>query len=76
MLGTADVIAQAAAFRAQKMGGDVEGRIGQRAAEVTGLGVVAQQHQGHAGHEPDIFKAGALFGAQRGVFFDLNVHDL
>ena len=57
MLGTAIVVAQAAELRPHQMDRHVVGRVGQRSAEVPGLRIVAQQHQGHAGHEPDVFQA-------------------
>ena len=31
-------------------------RVGQRPAEMAGLRIVAEQHQGHAGHVPDVFE--------------------
>ena len=68
MLGAAIVVAQAAEFGPGEMGGHVKGRIGQRSAEMTGLRIVAEQHQGHAGHVPDVFQAFAV--KRRGQGFD------
>ena len=57
MLGTAVVVAHAAQFRPGQVRRDVEGRVGQRPAEVPGLRIIPEQHQGHAGHVPDVFQA-------------------
>jgi hypothetical protein len=39
------------------MRGDVERRIRQRAAEMPGLRVVAEQREGHTGHVADVFQS-------------------
>ena len=57
MFGTPVIVAQAAQFRSREMGCHVEGRVGQWSAEVPGLRIVPEQHQGHAGHVPDVFQA-------------------
>ena len=62
MFGTAIVVAQAAEIGTGQMHGDVVGRVGQRSAEMPGLGVVAEQDQGHAGHEADVFQTLAIVG--------------
>ena len=66
MLGPAIVVAQAAEFGTGKMHRDVVGRVGQRSAEMAGLGVVAEQHQRHAGHEADVFQTLAVVGQVSG----------
>ena len=62
MLGTAVIVAQAAEFRPGEMGRDVVRRVGERSAEMAGLGIVPQQDQRHAGHEPDVFQTFAVVG--------------
>ena len=62
MLGTAIVVAQAAEVGTGEMHGDVVGRVGQGSAEMPGLRVVAEQDQGHAGHEADVFQTLAVVG--------------
>ena len=64
MLGAAIVVAQATELGSGEVRGDVEGRVGEGSAEVPGLRVVAEQHQGHAGHVPDVFET---FPAERHV---------
>jgi hypothetical protein len=64
MLRTAIVVAEAAEFGSGEMRGDIEGRVGEGSAEVAGLGVVAEEHEGHAGHVPDVFET---FAAKRHV---------
>ncbi len=64
VLRAAIVVAKAAEIGAGQMHGDVVGRVGERAAEVPGLGVVAQEHQGHARHAPDVFQVLAIGCAQ------------
>ena len=51
------VEAQAARGRSRQMRGHVERRVGERSAEVSGLRVVTEQHQRHAGHVPDVFES-------------------
>ena len=66
VLGTAIVVAQAAEVGPGQVHGDVVGRVGERPAEMAGLGIVAEQDQRHAGHEADVFQAFAVVGeAQR-----------
>ena len=60
MFRAAVVVPQAAELGPDQMQGDVVRRVGKRPAEVTGLGVVTQQHQGHARHEANIFDAVAI----------------
>ena len=62
MLGTAIIVAQAAQLRPGQMDRHVVRRIRQRSAKVPGLGIIPQQHQRHAGHEPDVFQAFAVVG--------------
>ena len=62
VLGPAIVISQRAVLGSAEMQGHVVWRIGQRPAEVAGLGVVAQQHQRHRGHEPNVFDPIAVVG--------------
>ena len=64
MLGTPVIVTQSAQFRSREMRRHVKGRVGQRSAEVPGLRIVPEQHQGHAGHVPDVFQA---FPAKRDV---------
>jgi hypothetical protein len=56
MLRAPVVEVQAAALATGEVGDDVEWRVRERAAKMTGLRVIAQQHQGHARHEPDVFQ--------------------
>ena len=56
MLGTSIVEVQPAAVATGEMRDDVERRVGQRPAEMSGLRVVAEQHQRHARHEADVFE--------------------
>ena len=63
VLGPAVIIAHAAMVRAGQMRRHIEGRIGQRPAKMSGLGIVPQKGQGHAGHEPDIFHPRAVVWA-------------
>ena len=66
MLGTPIVVAQAAEIGTRQMHRDVVRRVGQRSAEMPGLRIVAEQDQGHAGHEADVFQSLAIVGqAQR-----------
>ena len=64
MLRAPVIVTQSAQFRSGKMRRDVEGRVRQRAAEMARLGIIPQQHQGHAGHVPDVFQA---FPAERHI---------
>ena len=57
MLGLAVVVAQSAQLRPGQMHGNVERRVGQRPAKMPCLRIVPEQHQGHAGHVPDVLKA-------------------
>ena len=61
VFGAAIVIAQAAALRPQQVRCNIERGVGERSAEMPGLGIVAQQHQGHAGHKAHIFQPPAFF---------------
>ena len=56
MLGTSIVVVQPAAVATGEMRDDVERRVGQGPAEMSGLRVVAEQHQRHAGHEADVLE--------------------
>ena len=60
VLGPPVVVAQAAVLRPGQVQSDVVGRIGQRAAEVAGLLVVAQQRQRHGGEEAHVLEALAV----------------
>ena len=62
MLGTAIIVAQPAQFRPGEVYRDVVRGIRQGSAEMPRLGIVPQQHQRHAGHEPDVFHAFAVVG--------------
>src|SRR5215510_3492410 len=62
MLGAPVVIAEPAQLRPNQVRRDVEWRVGQRAAEMPGLGIVAEQREGHAGHVADVFQAAPLVG--------------
>ena len=66
MLGPPVVEAQAAQLRPGQVHRHVVRRVGERPAEVPGLRVVAQQHQGHARHEADVFQPFEIGGAQIG----------
>ena len=55
VFGPAVIVAKASALMTGKVGDDVERRIGQRPAEMTGLRVVAEPHESHAGQEADVF---------------------
>ena len=57
MFGAPVIVTQAAELRAGEVRGYVEWGVGERSAEVAGLRIVPQQHQGHAGHVPDVFEA-------------------
>jgi hypothetical protein len=57
MLRAPVVVAESAQLGSGQVRGDVEGRVGQRAAEVPGLGIVAQQGESHAGHVADVFQS-------------------
>jgi hypothetical protein len=57
MFGLAVVIAQPSQLRPGQMERDVIGCVGQRPAKMARLGIVPEQHQGHAGHIPDVLKA-------------------
>ena len=57
MLGAAVVVSQPAQLRAYQVGGDCVGRIGERPAEVSRLGVVAQQNERHRREKADVFDA-------------------
>ena len=57
MLGTTVVIAQPTEFWPCQMGRHVVRRIRQRPAKMSCLGIIPEQHQGHAGHVPDVLKA-------------------
>ncbi len=65
MLGVPVIVPEAAQLGPDQVRGDVERRVGEGAAEVPGLGVVAQQGQGHAGHEADVFEPAPLVGKSR-----------
>jgi hypothetical protein len=71
MLGTPVVEPQSAPLRPGQVRRHVVGRVGERPTEVPGLRVVTEQHQGHAGHEADVFQpfeiGGTLIGGERGV---------
>ena len=56
VLGASIVEVQAASIAAGEMRDDVERRIGQGSAEMSGLRVVAEQHQRHGGHEADVLE--------------------
>ena len=65
MLRAPVVVAKPAELGAGQVHGDVVRRVGERAAEVAGLGVVAEQRQRHARHEPDVFEPLFVFGIQQ-----------
>ncbi len=54
MLRPAVIVTQSAVFRTGQMRRNVVRRVGQRSAQMPGLRVIAQQHQGHAGHESNV----------------------
>ena len=56
VLGPAVVVAQPTGVGARQVERDVVRGIGQRAAEVPGLRVVAEQGQGHGGEKADLFE--------------------
>src|SRR5262249_34961227 len=56
MFRAAIVVVKTAAFAASQMRGDVERRVGERPAKMSGLRVVAEQDQRHARHETDVFE--------------------
>ena len=56
MLGSPVVEAQAAQLGPGQVHGHVVWRVGERSAEVSGLRVVAEQHERHARHEADVFE--------------------
>ena len=60
MLGPAIVVAQATELGTGEMHRYVIGRVGQRTAEMPGLGIIAQQHERHAGHEADVLETLAI----------------
>src|SRR5579863_887334 len=55
MLGTAVVVAHSTQLRPSQMRRHVVRGARQRPAKVPRLGVIPEQHQGHAGHVPDVF---------------------
>ena len=57
MLRPSVVVSQRPVLRAAQVQRHVVRRIGQRPAEVPRLGVIAQQHQGHGGYEPNVFQS-------------------
>ena len=60
MFGASVVVAQATVGGAGQVQGDVVGRVSERAAEVAGLLVVAEQRERHGGHEANIFQTLAV----------------
>ena len=60
MLRRPVVVAQAAVLRPRQVQRDVVGRVGQGAAEVAGLLVVAEQRQGHRGQKAHVLEALAV----------------
>ena len=62
MLGAPVVVAEPAELGPGQVRRDVERRVGQRAAEMPGLGIVAEQGEGHAGHVADVFQAAPVVG--------------
>ena len=60
MLGAAIVKTQAAMLRPDQMRRHIERGIGERPAEMAGLGIIAHQHHGHACQEADIFQPRTL----------------
>src|SRR5262245_28236059 len=62
MLGAPVVVAERAQLGPDQMRRDVERRVGQRAAEMPGLGIVAEQGEGHAGHVADVFQTAPFVG--------------
>ena len=65
MLRAPIIESEATALGAGEVCGDVVWRVRERTAEVTRLGVVPHQGEGHAGQEPDVFKAREIFGRAR-----------
>src|SRR5215469_14929856 len=57
MFGSSIVVAETAQFGAHEVRRHIERRVRQRPAEVPGLRVVAEQREGHAGHEADVFQS-------------------
>ena len=62
MLGAPVVVAEPAQLGPGQVRRDVERRVGQRAAEMPGLGIVAEQGESHAGHVADVFQAAPVVG--------------
>ena len=61
MLRAPVIVTESAQVGPRKMRGDIERRIGQRAAEMTRLRVVAEQRESHAGHVANVFQSLPLF---------------
>ncbi len=64
------IVTESAVFRPDQMGRNVIRCVGQRSAEMPGLRVISQQHQGHAGHvsnvvEQRIVRQRFLLGGRR-----------
>ena len=55
MLRAAVVVAHSAQLRPGQVRRHVVGSTRQRTAEMPRLGIISEQHQGHAGHVPDVF---------------------
>src|SRR5580765_1632958 len=64
MLRASIVVAQTTQLRAGEMHRNVVRGVRQRAAEVTGLRVIAKQRERHAGEKPDILQLLFVFGGQ------------
>ena len=60
MFGLAVVIAQATELRPGQMDRDVVWCVGQRPTKMPCLGIVPEQHQGHAGHVPNVLNTLAV----------------
>ena len=56
MFGTAVIEAEPSPVGAGEMRRDIERRVCQGAAKMSRLGVVAQEHERHAGHEAHVFQ--------------------
>src|SRR4029453_13469828 len=62
MVGAPVVIPESAQLGPGEVRGHVERRIGEGAAEMSGLSIVAEQRESHAGHVANVFQPLALVG--------------
>src|SRR4029453_5788570 len=77
MVGAPVVIPESAQLGPGEVRGHVERRIGEGAAEMSGLSIVAEQRESHAGHVANVFQPLALvgqLGGRDGQWRSVNAH--